>query len=232
MSLRRARASARASVRRAPRGSSACRCARAALLAPQVEARVAEVRRWPAGRRCPLGRLREAWVAHRYGLARAVDTGGALAGAVSARPHRRASVERSRSTRRSQTTGLLAGRRAARRRSASSPLNSAPTCLPATSLAFCFSPKACARWRSSTIAAVWCEHGPEPPREHAAGKERRSRSEPSPGPGGSRAPRRAVQRWLPHCLGSGRVRFITFDCLIDREVCLLCALRTRVHGVP
>ena len=56
--------------------------ARAALLAPLVEARVVEVRNWPAGRRCPLGRLREAWVAHRYGLARAVDTGGALAGPV------------------------------------------------------------------------------------------------------------------------------------------------------
>jgi hypothetical protein len=56
--------------------------ARAVVLAPQVEARVAEVTRWPAGRRCPLGRLREAWVAHRYGLAKVVDAGTALAGAV------------------------------------------------------------------------------------------------------------------------------------------------------
>jgi hypothetical protein len=53
-----------------------------ALLAGQVEARVAAVRRWPAGRRCPLGRLREAWVAHRYGPAKVVDAGTALAGAV------------------------------------------------------------------------------------------------------------------------------------------------------
>ena len=52
------------------------------VLAPQVEARVAEVTRWPAGRRCPLGRLREAWVAHRYGLAKVVDAATALAGAV------------------------------------------------------------------------------------------------------------------------------------------------------
>jgi hypothetical protein len=56
--------------------------ARTALLEPQVHTRVGEVERWPAGRRCPLGRLREAWVAHRYGLAKAVDAGGALAGAV------------------------------------------------------------------------------------------------------------------------------------------------------
>lgn len=57
--------------------------ARAALLAPIVEARVRQVREWPAGRRCPLGHLREAWAAHRYGLARAIDTGGALAGPTS-----------------------------------------------------------------------------------------------------------------------------------------------------
>ena len=53
------------------------------LLTPQVDARVRAVAGWPAGRRCPLGRLREAWVAHRYGLAKAIDAGGALAGAVS-----------------------------------------------------------------------------------------------------------------------------------------------------
>ena len=56
---------------------------RAALLAPQADARVRAVAEWPAGRRCPLGRLREAWVAHRYGSANAIDAGGALAGAVS-----------------------------------------------------------------------------------------------------------------------------------------------------
>lgn len=56
---------------------------RASLLAPQVDARVRAVAEWPAGRRCPLGRLREAWVAHRYGLAKAIGAGGALAGAVS-----------------------------------------------------------------------------------------------------------------------------------------------------
>ncbi|MDA0141183.1 hypothetical protein [Solirubrobacter deserti] len=56
---------------------------RAALLAPQVEARAYEARHWPAGQRCPLGRLREAWVVYRYGLARAIDTGGASAGRVS-----------------------------------------------------------------------------------------------------------------------------------------------------
>lgn len=56
---------------------------RTALLTPQVDARVRAVAEWPAGRRCPLGRLREAWVAHRYGLAKAIDTGGAPAGAVS-----------------------------------------------------------------------------------------------------------------------------------------------------
>src|SRR5690606_32444157 len=56
----------------------------------QVEARALEARHWPAGQRCPLGRLREAWVAHRYGLARAIDTGGASAGRVSAEPVGRA----------------------------------------------------------------------------------------------------------------------------------------------
>jgi len=68
-------------VRLAARARAAA--ARAELLAPQVEARVEEVTRWPAGRRCPLGRLREAWVAHRYGLAKVVDAGAALAGTVS-----------------------------------------------------------------------------------------------------------------------------------------------------
>jgi hypothetical protein len=52
------------------------------VLEPQVEARVREVARWPASHCCPLGRVREAWVAHRYGLAAAVDGGGALAGKV------------------------------------------------------------------------------------------------------------------------------------------------------
>jgi hypothetical protein len=71
----RGRAARLAEVRRAA-------AARAELLEPQVRTRVGEVARWPAGRRCPLGRLREAWVVHRYGLAKAVDAGGALAGAV------------------------------------------------------------------------------------------------------------------------------------------------------
>ena len=56
--------------------------ARAALLEPQVAARVDAVVAWPAGRRCPLGRLREAWVAQRYGLAKVVESGSALAGPV------------------------------------------------------------------------------------------------------------------------------------------------------
>jgi hypothetical protein len=80
---------------------------RAALLAPIVEARVRQVREWPAGRRCPLGHLREAWVAHRYGLARAIDTGGALAGL---RPptSSHASVARSICTSASRTSDHLA----------------------------------------------------------------------------------------------------------------------------
>jgi hypothetical protein len=56
--------------------------ARAELLAPQIAARVREVLAWPVGAVCPLGRLREAWVAHRYGLAMVVQSGTALAGAV------------------------------------------------------------------------------------------------------------------------------------------------------
>jgi hypothetical protein len=73
LSLRRARTSARTSSPSAWRRFGA----------PQVEARALEVRQWQAGRHCPLGRLREAWVAKRYGLARAIDTGSASAGRVS-----------------------------------------------------------------------------------------------------------------------------------------------------
>jgi hypothetical protein len=49
-----------------------------------ASARVAEVTRWPLGRVCPLGRLREAWTAQRYGLARVVESGAADAGTVRA----------------------------------------------------------------------------------------------------------------------------------------------------
>lgn len=56
--------------------------ARARLLEPQIAARVHEVLVWPAGRVCPLGRLGEAWVAHRYGLASVAESGAALAGRV------------------------------------------------------------------------------------------------------------------------------------------------------
>jgi hypothetical protein len=55
---------------------------RAALLMPQAAARVGEVLAWPVGCVCPLGRLREAWVAQRYGLAMVVESGAALAGSV------------------------------------------------------------------------------------------------------------------------------------------------------
>jgi hypothetical protein len=56
--------------------------ARAVLLAPQAAARIREVTAWPVDRVCPLGRLREAWVAHRYGLAMVVEAGSAPAGFV------------------------------------------------------------------------------------------------------------------------------------------------------
>ena len=56
--------------------------ARNALLAKQVTARVDAVAGWPRGRRCPLGRLREAWTARRYGLAIVVESGTAAAGFV------------------------------------------------------------------------------------------------------------------------------------------------------
>lgn len=55
---------------------------RASLRRTQASARVAEVLRWPAGRVCPLGRLREAWAAQRYGLARVGERGAADAGPV------------------------------------------------------------------------------------------------------------------------------------------------------
>ncbi|MDA0139453.1 hypothetical protein [Solirubrobacter deserti] len=53
---------------------------RSAAIRVQASARVAAVLAWPDGRSCPLGRLREAWVAHRYGLAKVVDCGTAFAG--------------------------------------------------------------------------------------------------------------------------------------------------------
>ena len=61
---------------------SSALAARTRCCAPQVAARVAEVLAWPSGRRCPLGRLREAWVAQRYGLAIVVESGTAAAGVV------------------------------------------------------------------------------------------------------------------------------------------------------
>ena len=42
--------------------------------------RVHAVEAWPVGRVCPVGRLREAWVAHRYGLERVAEGGAAAAG--------------------------------------------------------------------------------------------------------------------------------------------------------
>src|SRR4051794_8920006 len=48
----------------------------------QLDARVAEVLRWPTGRICPLGRIREAWAAQRYGLARVAQCGAADARSV------------------------------------------------------------------------------------------------------------------------------------------------------
>jgi hypothetical protein len=55
-----------------------------ALRHSHAAARVAEVIRWRVGRVCPLGRLREAWVAWRYGLARVALRGAADAGPVAA----------------------------------------------------------------------------------------------------------------------------------------------------
>jgi hypothetical protein len=55
---------------------------RSAAIREQAAGRVGAVVAWPVGRRCPLGRLREAWVAHRYGLAKVADCGTALAGPV------------------------------------------------------------------------------------------------------------------------------------------------------
>ena len=53
---------------------------RASAIRAQASQRAGEVRAWPAGRACPLGRLREAWVVHRYGLARVAESGAAAAG--------------------------------------------------------------------------------------------------------------------------------------------------------
>lgn len=57
---------------------------RSAAIREQASFRVGAVLAWPTGRRCPLGRLREAWVAHRYGLAKVGDCGTALAGRADA----------------------------------------------------------------------------------------------------------------------------------------------------
>jgi hypothetical protein len=53
---------------------------RASAIRAQASQRAADVTAWPAGRACPLGRLREAWVVHRYGLARVAESGAATAG--------------------------------------------------------------------------------------------------------------------------------------------------------
>ena len=55
---------------------------RTATLRAQVSDARARVRAWPAGTTCPLGRLREAWAVHRYGLAEVVEAGAAAAGAA------------------------------------------------------------------------------------------------------------------------------------------------------
>ncbi|MDA0166284.1 hypothetical protein OM076_38825 [Solirubrobacter ginsenosidimutans] len=57
--------------------------ARAEVLEPQVTQRISAVRSWPVGRRCPISRLCEAWVAHRHGLAMVRRSGTWLAGSVS-----------------------------------------------------------------------------------------------------------------------------------------------------
>ena len=53
---------------------------RTAAISAQAAARSAELLAWPVGRVCPLGRLREAWVVQRYGLAMVADSGTAAAG--------------------------------------------------------------------------------------------------------------------------------------------------------
>jgi hypothetical protein len=53
---------------------------RASVIRVQASQRAADVRAWPMGRACPLGRLREAWVVHRHGLARVAESGAAAAG--------------------------------------------------------------------------------------------------------------------------------------------------------
>jgi hypothetical protein len=53
---------------------------RRAEAARQAVRRAGELAAWPAGRRCPLGRLREAWVVFRHGAATAGEAGSAAAG--------------------------------------------------------------------------------------------------------------------------------------------------------
>ena len=48
----------------------------------QLDARVAEVLRWPTGKICPLGRIREAWATQRYGPTRVAECGAADARSV------------------------------------------------------------------------------------------------------------------------------------------------------
>jgi hypothetical protein len=55
---------------------------RRAAVGSQASQRAQEVLTWPVGRVCPLGRLREAWVAQRYGLAMVVESGAWSAGLV------------------------------------------------------------------------------------------------------------------------------------------------------
>jgi hypothetical protein len=45
------------------------------LLGAHVTARVQEVLVWPAGRPCPVGRIAEAWLAHRYGVVFVIERG-------------------------------------------------------------------------------------------------------------------------------------------------------------
>ena len=62
---------------------------RARLLRSHVTGRVGEVLAWPVGRPCPLGRMAEAWVVHRYGAAMAIASGTTAAGPRSAAVGRR-----------------------------------------------------------------------------------------------------------------------------------------------
>ena len=203
--MRRARAGARRrarSERLAARRVAPLRGARALLHARRSTLGSARSRDWPAGRRCPLGRLREAWVAHRYGLAKVVDAGGALAGA-GAPDLASAWDERSRSTRRSRSAARRAGRRAARRRCARSPAQRRADGSPATSLACSCWPRACAPRRCSTTTGAAGAR----PSSCAALAARRSPGAarlPAPRRRGSRRRRRAAGASATRCCSLGR----------------------------